>query len=744
MSERKMNVENNVVGEVSFKFSSRFSQLIGRNLISNPIVAVSELVKNAYDADANNINVVFQSLSSGVSTLRIVDDGEGMSFDDVANKWMMVGTDNKVHTPFTTKGRRKLGEKGIGRFSVERLAQRLKINSTKYGDNFSISFTIDWDGYAEYDGEFSELKHKVIKIPCDCEQQGTELILEGLRDHWGKDELLDLQKELELLRPLDINKVSYRKYSFPSDNVKINLVASEILKSKRLIDSRFITYAQAHLYGEIKDDGSALVKVFIKSNISASKADIKEEYSYTSEDIDLSCGPVTYEAFVFLKDKRLYRSLDIARKDMDDYLEAFCGVKMYRDGFRILPFGDVDNDWLELNAQRTSSPEFRIATQNAIGIVYITRDQNPGLQDVLSRENMYDTPEFLSLKKFVNLAFDKYTALQLNARKKKERKVKEEGQVALADAQKAVTNFSSQIGTLKQAVSKTREAQTPEQKTAHIADVEERVSEIVTTAEASLEKLRYAYNYYKKQTDFRSREMQIYRNIATLGISAAMFGHEALNQTVDSKAIINDIFAEHATLIASAEELEQQMKDLREDLILIDEKADFYRNYLRKEKQDRSRYINIHTILLGLLEQHKNAFRAIGVAPEVQLVGEEKDLYFWGYEGDIDTIFTNLITNAYKALKKASGDKYLKFMLEYKDDTITAHTLNNGRTISKENRAKIFEPLFSTYSDGTGLGLTIIQDTLLIYQGTIILAEDFPDTHFVLNMPRHEAPREEV
>lgn len=182
-------MENNVIGEISFKFTSRFSQLIGRNLISNPVVAVSELVKNSYDADADNISVEFQDLLSDMSILKIADDGEGMSFEDVTTKWMMVGTDNKVHDPFSRKGRRKLGEKGIGRFSVERLAKRLKLISTKLGDDFAISFSIDWDRYETYDGEFSNLKHEVIKIPCNINQHGTTLFLEELRDFWGKDEL---------------------------------------------------------------------------------------------------------------------------------------------------------------------------------------------------------------------------------------------------------------------------------------------------------------------------------------------------------------------------------------------------------------------------------------------------------------------------------------------------------------------------------------------------------------------------
>lgn len=143
--------------------------------------------------------------------------------------------------------------------------------------------------------------------------------------------------------------------------------------------------------------------------------------------------------------------------------------------------------------------------------------------DIHTTENMYDTPQYASLKRFVNEAFDKYTSLQLGARKKKERKVKEEGQLALAGAKKAVAVFADQINTLKKAVSDTSSTTTPEQQAAHLAEVEAHVSKVFSTAEESLEKIKFAYNYYKKQNDFRSRETQIYRNIATLGISAAMF-----------------------------------------------------------------------------------------------------------------------------------------------------------------------------------------------------------------------------
>lgn len=733
--------ESEVLGEVSFKLSPRFSQLIGRNLISNPIIAVSELVKNAYDADSDTISIEFSDFNTGIPSLRITDDGEGMSYDDVITKWMMVGTDNKVQSPFTPKGRRKLGEKGIGRFSVERLAHNVEITSKKKGDSYAISFSVDWDAYEVAEGEFSQLKHIVKKIPANSGEKGTTIMLINLRDDWTADDLIDLKKELELLRPIDINDYSYKKYDFPGEKIKISLIAHTLPNQEQLINSDFISYAQAHLFGEIHEDNTSTIKVYIKPNISANRVEISEEFNYKEGEVDTSCGPMSFEVFVFLKDMRLYRSLEIDKKDMNDYLDAFCGVKIYRDGFRILPFGDTDNDWLELNAQRTSSPEHRLSTQNTIGIVYITRDKNPGLQDVLSRENMYDTSEFSALKSFVNLGFEKYTSLQLNARKKKERITQEEGKKALNSAQKAVTDFSREVASLKQ--SSDTLSQEPNGNVVEASGkLAVHVEKILDTAEKSLAELKSAYGYYKKQADFRSREMQIYRNIATLGISAAIFGHEALNQTVESKAIVNDILADYSKIIETADGLNNLLLDLQKDLILIDEKADFYRNYLRKERQDYSSYVNLSSSLQRMLSQHSSAFKAISVSPEVIVENEIKDLTTWAYEGDFDSVFTNLITNAYKALKKNNNSGYLTFTLKSEGDEIIISAENNGKPIDRENRNRIFEPMFSTYSDGTGLGLTIVQDTLQLYNGKIILDDTYPATRFIITIPRAYAPKE--
>lgn len=122
---------------------------------------------------------------------------------------------------------------------------------------------------------------------------------------------------------------------------------------------------------------------------------------------------------------------------------------------------------------------------------------------------------------------------------------------------------------------------------------------------------------------------------------------------------------------------------------------------------------------------------------------DESKLNIWGYEGDFDTIFTNLITNAYKALKKGNESKYLKFEFDYVDGNIIIIACNNGKPIDEQIRSKIFEPLFSTYSDGTGLGLTIVQDTIFNYQGTIDLCSEYPETKFRIVIPQTDEPKED-
>ncbi|GAF78062.1 unnamed protein product, partial [marine sediment metagenome] len=119
---------------VTFKFSGKVARILGRESIANKVTALSELIKNAYDSDSDKITIGMYNLrESDKARIIIRDDGDGMSYKEFIDKWMVVGTDAKEREPHSKKGRRRVGEKGVGRFSVERLSHEVVIKTERKG-----------------------------------------------------------------------------------------------------------------------------------------------------------------------------------------------------------------------------------------------------------------------------------------------------------------------------------------------------------------------------------------------------------------------------------------------------------------------------------------------------------------------------------------------------------------------------------------------------------------------------------
>lgn len=91
------------------------------------VTAVVELIKNAYDADAHRVKIIIDKPNTSESKLVLIDTGFGMTQEDFDNKWMVIDTNNKLTEPYTPKRRKKVGKKGIGRFSVEKIAEKVCI-----------------------------------------------------------------------------------------------------------------------------------------------------------------------------------------------------------------------------------------------------------------------------------------------------------------------------------------------------------------------------------------------------------------------------------------------------------------------------------------------------------------------------------------------------------------------------------------------------------------------------------------
>ncbi len=141
MTERTLDT-----GSVAFEAEGRLLQELGERLVANPDIALVELLKNAYDADSTSCIV---HIDPSGPALVATDDGSGMTKDQFLGRWMKIATAHKVEEPVSPRfGRRRTGQKGIGRFAVRFLGARLVLTTVaddlKLGRRAKLSATFDW------------------------------------------------------------------------------------------------------------------------------------------------------------------------------------------------------------------------------------------------------------------------------------------------------------------------------------------------------------------------------------------------------------------------------------------------------------------------------------------------------------------------------------------------------------------------------------------------------------------------
>ena len=201
-----------------FSASTSVKNLFGRGLVTDQVAAVFELVKNSFDADAKEVEIVFCDLHSSNASITIRDDGTGMDLFDIENKWMIIGTDSKKSDLYSPIFQRALnGDKGIGRFSVDRLGAYLHMEAQKRGRTERYVADFDW---TLFDGESKNLSDIAIpyaQVKSDKSTHGLSLVISKLRDVWDEQKLKELYRNL-------------RQFKSPftqDDNFKIYITAPE-------------------------------------------------------------------------------------------------------------------------------------------------------------------------------------------------------------------------------------------------------------------------------------------------------------------------------------------------------------------------------------------------------------------------------------------------------------------------------------------------------------------------------------
>lgn len=192
--------------QIRFSVDAGIINRLGKELVGRHETAVSELVKNSFDADSTEVKLTFENAWKQGGTLIIEDDGHGMTREQLINGFMRLSSADKIHNPISPRfNRTRAGKKGIGRFATQRLGETLTIITQTSDNNYAIRLTIDWNTF-ETDKDLATISNKIEIVP-KIKQEGTNLIIENLREGWSDAMIKRVYKYTsDLLQPFPLSK----------------------------------------------------------------------------------------------------------------------------------------------------------------------------------------------------------------------------------------------------------------------------------------------------------------------------------------------------------------------------------------------------------------------------------------------------------------------------------------------------------------------------------------------------------
>ena len=355
--------------KLHFKVSSGLKDIIGKDLITNELVAIFELVKNGYDADATEINLIINSYENYII---IQDNGKGMNRDDIENKWLFV-----AHSEKKDSDKVYAGSKGIGRFSCDRLGTKLKLISHK--DEEASELKIDW-GEFEKDSltKFEELDvtYTSLDVVEDrfIQKSGTILNISNLRDTW---DLNRVNKVIEALQRLVNPFVDDGKIKI---NVKYISSSSGIAELDEYISNNVAS---------VLDKKTIYIECEIKEKeISITLYD-KEKIIYSFKIENNTILKDIYFKIYYMSFAAKYNFTKIMKTEPKNYGSIF----LYKNNFRIFPYGEVDFDAFGLNLRKTQGFNRYLGHRELLGWINITDSENH-FNEVTSRDRGFVTNSY--------------------------------------------------------------------------------------------------------------------------------------------------------------------------------------------------------------------------------------------------------------------------------------------------------------------------------------------------------------
>ncbi len=711
---------------------------LGRDSIKDHTTALLELVKNSYDADAKNVEVEVYC-KKGTDLIRVADNGFGMTKEELINYWLRIGFSSKRKSKLSELGRRKTGEKGIGRISTDRLGAHLELITKSISDEI-IGLKVNWNEFDTEGKDVFDINVEIIhpdKINIPSKEggpslTGTEIKISKLRQSWSSSNIENLYYELSALTP-------------PFDEVKdfkIELKNDVAPSFSSRINSEFFKVAEIELEAVYDGKGSEIlytIKDRYKKKPTVESINwqnlltkiYKEDIPETVTE-DLKCGPISLKLLFFLREGASVQGTEFKLTELREFLDNNAGIKIYRDNISVKPYGFPSSqfgyDWLGLADRKTQDPAgigrgaetYKVTPNQLIGAVFIYRDSNLELSDSAAREGLVESEAFYDLRSFVLGSINMLETHRANIYYQTERARETKKSAASKEAEQIKLDLFSvrdELESIKEEI---------ESKPSNKLNISRPI-------EKSIEKVNVITERVAKTIDELLHWNRVLSGLATIGISSTVFGHETEGSIALFKKATNN-----AKLLLSEkptkEDIETALSEI-EKAIKHSKKVAAWGAYaltrIQREKRRKS-LINIKRTIEAVVKELKPAFEAGSIKLEVK--GEL--LTSRTYQMDIESILINLLTNAFTACTQKPGQRRVIVNVDREDKRDQKgyffSVSDTGPGIAKEFFNRIFEPLFSTKtvptqgskSAGTGLGLTIVKSIATDLNGEVLVDHD--------------------